>query len=326
MSKKILTLISVLLLAALIAGCGSTAAPAATSAPTDSGAEEPAPAAVGEPIKIGIPDDATNGGRAIKLLESLGLIEVDPEAGWVPELKDVTKYLYNIEIVPTQANTLPATLDDFGAATINGTYAIPTGLVPSRDGLAIESQADATGESGNPFVNIIVARSADVDNEIYKTVVDAFHSDVVGQYLIAKYHEAFIPAFDYSNTDLTDEELVAEIDSYKSSSDGKTIVKLGVCGSSNDHWKAVQKVLDDNGANIYIEQIEFDAYNLPNEALNSGEIDLNSFQHIAYLSNEVATQGYEIEVIGNTLMAPLTLYSNQFDSVDALKAAAGALS
>lgn len=324
MSKKILTLISILLLAALIAGCGSTAAPAASS--TDSTVEETESSVVGDPIKIGIPDDATNGGRAIKLLESVGLIEVDPEAGWVPELKDVTNYLYNIEIVPTQANTLPATLDDFGGATINGTYAVPAGLVPSVDGLAVESQADATGESGNPYINVIVARSADKDNETYKTIVEAFQSDVVGQYLTAKYQEAYIPAFDYSNTDLSDDELVAEIDAYKSSSDGKTVVKVGVCGSSNDHWKAVQKVLDDTGANIYIELVEFDAYNLPNEALNSGEIDLNSFQHVAYLSNEIASEGYEIEVIGNTLMAPLTLYSKQFDSVDALKAAAGALS
>lgn len=325
MSKKTIALISVLLLAALLAGCGSGTSAASTSAPADSAAEAE-PAALGEPIKIGIPDDATNGGRAIKLLEAAGLIEVDPEAGWVPELKDVTKYLYNIEIVPTQANTLPATLDDFGGATINGTYAIPTGLVPSRDGLLIESQADASGDSGNPFVNVIVARSADRDNETYKAVVEAFQSDVVGQYLVAKYQEAFIPAFEYSNTDKSDEELVAEIDAYKSSPDGKTVVKLGVCGSSNDHWNAVQKVLDDNGANIYIEQIEFDAYNLPNEALNSGEIDLNSFQHIAYLNNEIASVGYEIEVIGNTLMAPLTLYSKNYSTVDELKAAAGALS
>ena len=324
MSKKFITLISVLLLVALLAGCGSqAAAPANSAAPA---AEENQPAPVGEPIKIGIPDDATNGGRAIKLLESAGLIQVDPAAGWVPELKDVTKYLYNIEIVPTQANTLPSTLDDFGASTINGTYAIPTGLVPSRDGLIIEAQADASGDSGNPFVNVIVARSADKDNEVYKTVVEAFHSDLVGQYLIAKYQEAFLPAFDYSNTDKSNEELVAEIDAYKSSPDGKTVVKLGVCGSSNDHWKAVQKVLDDNGANIYIEMVEFDAYNLPNEALNSGDIDLNSFQHKAYLTKEVESQGYAIETIGDTLMAPLTLYSNKYESVDALKEAAGALS
>ena len=304
MSKKVRTLLSTLLLVALFA----TLVPSAFAA---------------SDILIGIPDDATNGGRAIKLLETVGLIEVNPDAGWTPELKDITKYLYNIEIMPTQANTLPATLDDFGASTINGTYAIPTGLVPSRDGLAIESQASATTESGNPFVNVVVARTADKDNELYKTIQTAFQSDIVGQYLIAKYSEAFIPAFDYKDTEYSNDDLLALIDGYKSDKAGKTVVKVGVCGASNDHWNACQYVLDQNNANIYIELVEFDAYNLPNEALNSGDIDLNSFQHKAYLAKEVDSQGYEIETIFDTLMAPLTLYSKQFDSVDALKAAAG---
>ena len=115
-----------------------------------------------------------------------------------------------------------------------------------------------------------------------------------------------------------------DILNYKSDKAGKTVVKVGVCGANNDQWLAVQKVLDEQGANIYIELVEFDAYNLPNEALNSGDIDLNSFQHKAYLAKEVDSQGYEIETIFDTLMAPLTLYSKQFDSVDALKEAAGA--
>ena len=93
-----------------------------------------------EPVKIGIPSDATNGGRGLLLLEKAGLIDVDDKAGWTPELKDVKKYKYNIEIVPTQANTLVSTLDDFGAATINGTYAIPAGLKPKKDGLITEVQ------------------------------------------------------------------------------------------------------------------------------------------------------------------------------------------
>lgn len=307
MSKKFIALISLLLFAVL------ALSPVLT--PSASAAHD---------ILIGIPDDATNGGRAIKLLESVGLIEVDPAAGWVPELKDITGYLYHIEIVPTQANTLPATLDDFGASTINGTYAIPTGLIPSRDGLAIESQASATNEDGNPFVNVIVARSADVENETYQAVVAAFQTDIVGQYLIAKYSEAFLPAFAFENTALSDEELLALIDGYKADKAGKTVVKVGVCGASNDHWEACQYVLDQQEANIYIQLVEFDAYNLPNEALSSGDIDLNSFQHKAYLAKEIDAQGYEIEVIGDTLMAPLTLYSKQFDSVDALKEAAGA--
>ena len=115
-------------------------------------------------LLIGVPNDATNQARAIKLLETAGLIEVDPAVGYSPEIKDVTKYLYDIEITPVDANTLPSTLNDFGASTINGTYAIPVGLIPSKDGLIIEKQ-DESGE--NPYVNIIVARTADKDNETY---------------------------------------------------------------------------------------------------------------------------------------------------------------
>ena len=99
---------------------------------------------------------------------------------------------------------------------------------------------------------------------------------------------------------------------------------VGVCGANNDQWKAVQKVLDDENAGIYIELVEFDAYNLPNEALNAGEIDLNAFQHKAYLNKDAGDNGYDLAVIGDTLIAPLTLYSEKFDSLDALKEAAGA--
>ena len=295
----------------LLAGCGSSGASGGGSKSS-------------EPIKIGIPDDATNGGRAIKLLETAGLIEVDPAAGWVPELKDVTNYIYNIEIVPTQANTLPSTLDDFGASTINGTYAIPVGLVPSRDGLIVENQADATAEGEkNPFINIIVAKTGTENNPLFKTIVDAYNTDYVAQYILAKFSEASIPAWDWKPTELSDEEILDEVDHYETTADGKTAVKIGVCGASNDSWRAVQKILDENGEDIYIELVRFDAYTLPNEALNSGEIDLNSFQHYAYLEKEMASQGYDLTVVGETSMAPLTLYSKKFNSLDELKEAAG---
>ena len=57
--------------------------------------------------------------------------KVDPAAGYTPEIKDITKYLYNVEVTPIAANTLPSTLGDFAASTINGTYAVPYGLIPS---------------------------------------------------------------------------------------------------------------------------------------------------------------------------------------------------
>ena len=279
-------------------------------------------AALADTLQIGVPDDGTNLSRGIKLLESAGLIEVDPAAGYTPEIKDITKYLYNIEVTPVAANTLPSTLGDFAASTINGTYAVPYGLVPSRDALLIEKQ-DENGD--NPYVNIIVARTADKDNETYKTIVDAYHTQLVAEFLLVNYHETFYPACEYdADAEFTvTEDNVADLVGYQSSKKDKTVVKVGVCGANNDQWRAVQKVLDDEGANIYIELVEFDAYNLPNEALNSGEIDLNAFQHKAYLNNDAAVNGYDLTVIGDTLIAPLGLYSQKYDSVDAIKEAAG---
>ena len=280
--------------------------------------------ALAETLLIGVPDDGTNLSRAIKLLETAGLIEVDPAAGYTPEIMDITKYIYDVEVTPVSANTLPATLDDYAASTINGTYAIPAGLTPSRDALLIEKQSE---DGSNPYVNVIVARTADVENETYKTIVEAYQTQFVAEFLLVNYAEAFFPSFDYdAETEFTvNEEIAQEIVGYQSSSDGKTVVKVGVCGANNDQWKAVQKILDDENAGIYIELVEFDAYNLPNEALNSGEIDLNAFQHKAYLQNDCAQNGYDLTVIGDTLIAPLSLYSKKFDSVDALKEAAGLL-
>ena len=145
-------------------------------------------------LKFAIPSDGTNLSRGIKLLEAAGLITVDPKAGYTPELKDITQLVYNVEVVPQTANTLPQTLDDYAGATINGTYAIPVGLIPSKDGLIIEKQS----ESGdNPYVNIIVARTKDKNNEVYKKIVKAYQSQIVAEYILSKFAESFFPSFDY---------------------------------------------------------------------------------------------------------------------------------
>jgi polar amino acid transport system substrate-binding protein len=271
-------------------------------------------------VKIGVPDDSTNQARAIKLLEAAGLITVDPAAGYTPELADITGYIYDVELVPTTANTLPSTLDDFGASTINGTYAIPAGLLPSRDALIIEKQ-DESGE--NPYVNVIVARTADAENEIYHKIVDAYHTQIVAEYILSKYKEASFPVFKYDANFTDGDAVVADVDSYKSDPSGKTVVKIGVCGASNEQWKAVQKVLDEQNANIFIELVTFDAYTLPNEALNSGDIDLNAFQHKAYLKNDSTANGYDLKAIGDTIIAPLSLYSKKVTSLQELKDLAG---
>lgn len=275
-------------------------------------------------IKISIPSDGTNQCRGLKLLEAAGLIELDPASGYSPELKDITKYIYNIKIVPQSADTLANTLSDYGASCINGTYASTAGLVPSKDGILIEKQ-DASGQ--NPYVNIIAVRTEDKDNVDYKKIADAYHTQIVAEYLLGKYEESFFPAFTYEEKTTAEySQTVQLIDDYASSTKNKTYSKtvtIGVCGARNDYWKAVQYILDEQNADIKIELKTFSAFNLPNSALNSKEVDLNAFQHKAYLNKEVADNNYKIEALADTLIAPLTLYSKTYSSLDALKEAAG---
>ena len=281
--------------------------------------EEPAKAENKEPVKIGLASDAINLARGITLLKDAGLIEVSEDAGFLPELTDITKYNYNIEIVPTQSNTLVATLDDFAASAVNGTFAIPAGLNPERDGLIIEKQEPG---SGNPFINVIVARTEDKDNETYAKIVKAYQSQENAEYILEKNKGASVPAFDYDPNYTVPDTFVSDVEGYQTTADGSTTVKIGVCGSG-EGWRVVQKVLDESGENILLDIVVFDAYNLPNEALNSGEIDLNSFQHIAYLNSEIESQGYDLTPIGDTAKAPLTLYSKKVSSIDELKELAG---
>ena len=194
--------------------------------------------------------------------------------------------------------------------------------IPSRDGLIIEKQSQV---GDNPYVITIAARTEDAENELYQTIVKAYQTQAVAEFLLVNYEEAFFPAFDYKDDITLTKEEAQEIVEYSSPRKDKTVVKVGVCGANNDQWQAVQKVLDEENAGIYIELVEFDAYNLPNEALNAGEIDLNAFQHKAYLKNDAEANGYDVVAIGDTLIAPLTLYSEKFDSLDALKDAAGKL-
>ena len=134
----------------------------------------------------------TNGGRAIKLLESLGFIEVDPEKGYTPSVTDITKYNVNIEIIEIEANTIPSILPDVTAGFINGTIAIDSGLSPNKDSIFMESVQEG---SDNPYINIIAARTADKDDAVYKKICELFQTDAVAQIINDQYDGALIPAW-----------------------------------------------------------------------------------------------------------------------------------
>ena len=101
------------------------------------------------------------------------------------------------------------------------------------------------------------------------------------------------------------------------------VVKLGVTGAVYEElWRPTIEALAAEG--ITLELVQFSDFALPNNALNSGDIDLNAFQHKAYLAKDCGANGYDLTVIGDTLIAPLCIYSEKYDSIDAIKEAAGA--
>ncbi|NLN15447.1 MAG: MetQ/NlpA family ABC transporter substrate-binding protein [Tissierellia bacterium] len=123
--------------------------------------------------KIVIPDDVTNGGRALLLLEANGLIKLDPAAGLTPTLKDIVDNPRNFEIIELSATNIPASLQEVPIAVINSGVARDAGLIPTQDALVLE---EAT-EGENPYVNIIVVRTEDKDNEVYKRIVEIYQTD-----------------------------------------------------------------------------------------------------------------------------------------------------
>ena len=123
---------------------------------------------------VAIPDDLTNGGRALKVLEAAGLIELDPSAAFNPTLDDITSYKVNITIEELKANTIPSVLPDVAAAVVNGNYALDFGL-KTDEAIYKDSVLDV-----EEYWNLIAARTADLEDPdtaaVYKKVVEAFQS------------------------------------------------------------------------------------------------------------------------------------------------------
>ena len=123
---------------------------------------------------VAIPDDESNGGRALKVLESAGLITLSPDAGFNPSVSDITDYKVRIQIEELKANVIPSVLPDVTAAVVNGNFALDFGL----------KQEEAIFQDENldqkEYWCLIAARTADLEDAdkkaLYQSIVDAYHS------------------------------------------------------------------------------------------------------------------------------------------------------
>ncbi|RJL16607.1 MetQ/NlpA family ABC transporter substrate-binding protein [Paracoccus siganidrum] len=137
--------------------------------------------------RVAIPNDPTNGGRALLLLQQLGVVTLAEGTGLVPSPLDVTENPKNLRFMELDAAQLPRALADADIAIINTNYALASGLDPRTDAIAMEQDS--------PYVNIIVVRNGDQDQPWVKQLVEAYQSPEIKAFIEEKYEGAVLTSW-----------------------------------------------------------------------------------------------------------------------------------
>lgn len=257
----------------------------------------------GKGITIAVPNDTTNEARALLLLDSLGYIKLDPDAGITATVRDITSNPHNITFKEVEAAQLPIVLQDVDYAVINSNYAIDAGLNPVSDSLAIEG-------SSSFYSNILAVKKGREGDAKIQALVAALQSQKVADYIAEKYNGAVVSTVE-TPTDGYNPEIKYDLLSG---------AKITVAASPTPHAEILaiaKEILAEK--NITLEIIEFTDYVQPNNAVDAGEVDANYFQHQPYLDDFNAQNGTNIVSVAAIHVEPLGLYGGKQTTLDALK-------
>jgi D-methionine transport system substrate-binding protein len=143
---------------------------------------------LGSGANVVVPNDATNGGRALLLLQKYGLIRLRDQSNILATTKDIVENPKGLKIRELEAATIPRVLTQVDLALINTNYALEAKLDPTKDALFIEG-------NDSPYVNILVARPDNKDAPAMQKLAAALHSPELKQFITEKYKGAVLPAF-----------------------------------------------------------------------------------------------------------------------------------
>ena len=254
-------------------------------------------------IKIAVPNDTTNEARALLLLQDLGYITLDENAGITATIKDITDNPYNIEFSEVEAAQLPNVLQDVDYAIINSNYAIAADINPVKDALAIEGSSSAYG-------NILAVKEGNENSDKIKALKAALESKQVADFIAETYGGSVVSVVENPG------------DGFDSSVDyaalsGQTITVAASPAPHAEILKVAKDILAEK--NITLDIIEYTDYVQPNNVVESGEVDANYFQHVPYLDDFNAENGTHIVSVSTVHVEPMGLYGGQQTNLDALK-------
>ena len=274
--KKVFALALALVLALSLAACGAV-----------------------EKVQIGIPADATNGARALLLLQDQGLITLKEGVGLEATEKDIAENPYNIEIVPMEAANLPASLPDLNLAVINGNYASGAGIADK-----VLLTEDAESVAAQTYGNVICVKEGNENDPAVQALVAVLMSQDVQDWISANYSGVVMPM---GAQDLEIPEI-------------NEPVTLTVGASPSPHAEILEyakPILAEH--NVELDIVEFDDYVMPNTGVEDGSLDANYFQHQPYLDDFNAEQGTHLVSVATVHYEPMGLYPGKSASVDEIK-------
>ena len=261
-------------------------------------------AAFADGIKIAVPNDPTNEGRALLLLQANGYIKLDPDAGVTATAANVIENPLGIEFVEVEAAMVPNVLPDVDYAIINNNFALDFGLNPVADSLIIES-------ADSPYANVLCVNAGNETSDAAKALAAALYSKKVADYITETYAGAAV-------------SVVAEpTDGFDPTVDYAALAgtTISVAASPTPHAQILAvaaEILAEK--NIKLDVIEFSDYVQPNMVVDAGEVFANYFAHIPYQDNFNAENGTNIVVVAPIHVEPMGLYGGQQTTLDALNA------
>lgn len=282
--KKILSLILTLVL--VIGVCGVFAGCAGSSSS----------------ITVAVPNDTTNEARALILLEAQGIIKLKEGAGITATIRDIVENPKNIKFEEIEAAQIPNYLKDYDYAIINSNYAIAAGLNPLNDSLLIE------GAYSN-YSNIVAVKSGNEKTDKTKALVAALQSKKVADFITSEYKGNILSVVENPGDGF---DASVNYDALKG-----TEIKVGASPAPHaEILKVAKEVLAEKDITLTI--VEYTDYVIPNNAVEDGDIDANYFQHKPYLDDFNANQGTHIVSVAAIHVEPMGVYGGKQTTVDAI--------
>ena len=254
-------------------------------------------AAFADGIKIAVPNDATNEGRALLLLQAYGLIKVDENAGITATVADITENPLNIEFIEVEAALVPNALPDVDYAAINGNYALAAQLPAA---LLYEN-------AESPYVNVVSVNAADAESDKAKALAAAILSQQVKDYFETNEKAISVVENPTDGFDAT-----VDYDALK----GETIKVVATLDPHSYVLDIVKSILAEKG--ITVEVTVVDDYVTPNTAVNDGDAFANFFAHQPYQDDFNANNGTNLVTIAGVHVEPMGLYAGKQADLAAL--------